>query len=303
MDFDLNKLKVFYYVYQTKSPTKAAKKLYITQSGVSQHIKALEQRIGATLFSRDKKLLRPTSIGHELYKTTQEYFATLENFAQNLRNIDGAVKATIKIGTPSGFSIAMISKLVAEFQKNYPDITFIIEHGNPQELEAMLLEDNLDFAFTDPYVTFSNDIKQVPVFCEHVALIGPPNHFKDYKDQNELFDQLVVEKFIVYKEDAPITKSWFKFHFDKIPKSLVIAARVLQTPTIIQMVKMGVGVAIVPRYLVDNCVAKKELCYLETKAQLANTINLTYREKNHSLRIVEICREFFINYLKSFPER
>lgn len=52
---DFNRLRVFYYIYKTGSSTSAGKELHLTQSGVSQHLKKLEQELDYELFTRVNK--------------------------------------------------------------------------------------------------------------------------------------------------------------------------------------------------------------------------------------------------------
>ena len=61
---NLNILRVFETVYSTRSMTKAAQVLFLTQSGVSQHIKSLEESLEFALFDRLQKKLVPTEKAH-----------------------------------------------------------------------------------------------------------------------------------------------------------------------------------------------------------------------------------------------
>ena len=64
---DLNRLKVFFHIFNEQSSTAAAKKLHITQSGVSQHLKKLEEELQTELFTRVNRKLVPTAAGKKLY--------------------------------------------------------------------------------------------------------------------------------------------------------------------------------------------------------------------------------------------
>ena len=71
---NLNQLRVFESVYRSKSMTHAARELHLTQSGVSQHIKALEDVLELKLFDRIKQKLVPTPSAKELYASTAKSF-------------------------------------------------------------------------------------------------------------------------------------------------------------------------------------------------------------------------------------
>ncbi len=65
---NLNQLRIFERVYRTGSMTRAAEELNLTQSGISQHIKALEDILKVRLFDRVKQKLLPTAEGKFLYE-------------------------------------------------------------------------------------------------------------------------------------------------------------------------------------------------------------------------------------------
>ena len=81
---NINSLRVFERVYHTKSMTAAAKEMGLTQSGVSQHMKNLEQNLGKKLFDRLKHRLVPTREADDLAKSCHRHFRALE---RSLRQI------------------------------------------------------------------------------------------------------------------------------------------------------------------------------------------------------------------------
>ena len=85
---NLNQLRVFESVYRTKSMTHAARELHLTQSGVSQHIKALEDVLELKLFDRIKQKLVPTPSARELYKNTAKSFEDIETILNKLKKTD-----------------------------------------------------------------------------------------------------------------------------------------------------------------------------------------------------------------------
>jgi DNA-binding transcriptional LysR family regulator len=75
---NLNLLRIFEVVYKTKSMTKASKELHMTQSGVSQNIKHLEELLGVILFDRVKQRPVPTHKAKVLYKVASQNLLEIE---------------------------------------------------------------------------------------------------------------------------------------------------------------------------------------------------------------------------------
>jgi DNA-binding transcriptional LysR family regulator len=98
--FNLNQIRVFECVYRTRSMTMAAKELHITQSGVSQHIKSLEEILEITLFDRVKQKLLPTSSADLLYIEWSKSIADIEKTLLKVSKGNLKVQGKIKFGCP-----------------------------------------------------------------------------------------------------------------------------------------------------------------------------------------------------------
>src|SRR5438128_356768 len=112
-DLNLNLLRVFESVYRTGSMTEAAKELHLTQSGVSQHITALEEVLGVKVFDRIKQRLIATERGHILYKRTSESLDQIENVIFDVRGQERAFSGTVNIGMPIEFGNSIVMPIIA----------------------------------------------------------------------------------------------------------------------------------------------------------------------------------------------
>jgi len=86
---NLNHMKIFESVCRLRSMTAAAKELNLTQSGISQHIKTLEENLDIKLFDRYRQKIVPTSTANILYEKTNKGLSELE---VTLRQITGTSK-------------------------------------------------------------------------------------------------------------------------------------------------------------------------------------------------------------------
>lgn len=300
MDFDLNKLKVFYHVYETGSPTKTAKILHLTQSGVSQHIRHLEERIGEQLFLRSHKKLIPNQLAKELYSHTSTTMKKLEAFTLSLKEKNSEPEGLVRLGLPTAFSVTIVAELMADLSQQYPNLSFDMEFGEPRSIEPMLLDGRLDFAFTDDY---RNDehISLAPVFQEQLVLAGPLERIQELKSRagTELYEALIDAPFLCYRDDFPVLKAWFRFHFKTTPKKITMRAKAFHVPTIRKLICHGAGFGILPLYIIRKDIDAKRLDYLPQKTELTNTIHIAHRKDSFEPRHVTICRDYFIARLKT----
>ncbi len=298
MDFDFNKLKVFYQVYLTQSPTLAAKRLYLTQSGVSQHIQSLESYIGQQLFIRDKKKLIPNNLAKELYQKTSNCMFELESFLKAMHDQNYEPEGVVRIGTPTGFCLTKLSTMLCSIKKKYPLINFKIELGEPSDVEPQLLNGSLDFAFTDKY---KNDphIELIPTQTEKIVLAGPRKDINIINRQSDLWNTLLKQEYLAYNEDLSVVKSWFKFHFKKVPKKLHLFAKVFDIPIMLEILRKGRGLAVLPKHIIGEDLNKKILGYIKRPQELENTICIAKRKAIYESRHVVVARQFFIEFLRN----
>ena len=97
---NLNHFKVFMAVYATRSMTEAAELLHLTQSGVSQHIKALEEDLSIILFTRAGRKVVPTPIATEIYPDVETAFVKVAERVARITGKDLEVSGVVRIGMP-----------------------------------------------------------------------------------------------------------------------------------------------------------------------------------------------------------
>ena len=125
-NLNLNHIRIFEGVFRTKSMTKAAEELHMTQSGVSQHIKHLEEILGVVLFDRIKQRLIATENAAVLYKTCSESLFNIEKALADIKGVEQRLIGTITLGVPIEFGNSFVIPLLSEFGKQNPGVKFKI---------------------------------------------------------------------------------------------------------------------------------------------------------------------------------
>lgn len=177
---DFNRLKVFYYVYQSKSIQRAADDLHVTRSAISQAIKALEFELGAELFVRTNKAILPTQNADKLAGTISPFIRNLTedmNFIQKGKNEPHGV---LKIGAPVEFGSDLLIEELAKFKKKYPTTSFHIELGIPPKILSKIASNELDFGYVDNGDQFEGQFPVVmkTVWSEKFVLVASRKYFK-----------------------------------------------------------------------------------------------------------------------------
>lgn len=246
---NLNQLRVFECVYRTRSMTRAASELHLTQSGVSQHIKAFEEILQVRLFDRIGKRLVPTTLATRFFHQSVEGLKIIEEGIQKIQGNTHHLSGPIQIGMPIEFGNNLILPLLSEFSKKHPSVYFKIELGFASTMNTALLDGNLDFAFVDNFV-MNNRIITQKVYDEILDLCIAPSLLKKKKSvrQNRAFFESL--HYVDYQENEPLLRMWFAHHLKNKNINLNMRAVVMDVQGIARLIHCGVGAGVLPHHLV-----------------------------------------------------
>lgn len=275
---NLNQLRVFESVFRTKSMTLAARELHLTQSGVSQHIKALEDVLELKLFDRIKQKLVPTPSARELYKHTAKSFEDIETILSKLKKTDKELTGVISIGTPIEFGNNIMLPLLTSFQKKHPKVRFKIRQGFPFEMNHLLLAGELDFAFVDSFA-MDKGIKTEPVYNEVLELCVSKKQGLPTKSTSD-FDFYEKLVYVDYQEDQSVLSLWMKHHTQMKTPELDVRFYVMDAQALSKMILQGVGAGVLPGHLAQKLAEDgEEIQILKGSGKpLINSISLSFLE-------------------------
>lgn len=138
MDINFELYKIFYHCAENKSFSAAARKLYISQSAVSQSVKQLENQLGVPLFFRKSRAIQLTSEGEMLFSHVSQAFNFLKAAEAKLQEIEGLHSGEIKIGVSDSICKYFIMPYIEKFSRLYSGVAIkIINRTTPQLLEVL----------------------------------------------------------------------------------------------------------------------------------------------------------------------
>lgn len=121
MDISFELYKVFYYVATTLSFSEASRQLYISQSAVSQSIKALEQKLGHALFLRNKKKVTLTPEGESLLRHVEPAVNLLFEGENQILN-SPSLEAPLRIGASDTICRYFLIPYFKRFHREFPNV-------------------------------------------------------------------------------------------------------------------------------------------------------------------------------------
>jgi LysR family transcriptional regulator, nitrogen assimilation regulatory protein len=147
----LRQIRAVIAVCEEGSFTRAAERENATQSGISQHVAAVERTLGVKLFERSPAGVVPTPAGLRYYRRCVEAVGLLENADHEARALVGHVTGDLRIGLMPTFTRAVLAPTLDYFVPRYSDVRLHIVEGYSGVLSEMVLADELDFAIVPAF--------------------------------------------------------------------------------------------------------------------------------------------------------
>lgn len=142
----LRQVRAVIAVCEEGSFTRAAHRENATQSGISQHVAAVERTLGIKLFERTAGRVTATPAGQRYYKRCVEAIGALEHAADEARGLAGQVTGDLRIGLMPTFTRAVVAPVMEDFVPRHPEVRVRIVEGYSAQLTEQVLDGELDFA-------------------------------------------------------------------------------------------------------------------------------------------------------------
>jgi LysR family tcuABC transcriptional regulator len=142
----LRQIRAVIAVCEEGSFTRAAARENATQSGISQHVAAVERTLGVKLFERSASGVQPTPAGLRYYRRCVEAVGQIESANEEIRGFSELVTGDLRIGLMPTMTRAALAPTLEQFVPRYPDVRLHIVEGYSGLLTDMVLADELDFA-------------------------------------------------------------------------------------------------------------------------------------------------------------
>jgi DNA-binding transcriptional LysR family regulator len=174
----LRQIRAVIAVCEEGSFTRAAQRENATQSGISQHVAAVERTLKVKLFERTAGGVTPTPAGLRYYKRCVEAVGTLEHAAEEVRSLAGEVTGELRIGLMPTFTRAVLAPVLDDFVPRCPEVRLHIVEGYSALLTEMVLDDALDFAVVPAFEGAIGLKSRMLVRDREMMISGPKAGFK-----------------------------------------------------------------------------------------------------------------------------
>lgn len=155
----LKQLEYFVCVVDNNSFTQAATEQYVSQSAISQQIKALETSLGVELMVREKRSFHLTPAGQYLYRSGKKLLERFHDIKVETTRIGTDARVSLRIGYLNRYSGIAMQQTVIHMAKRYKNLDICMYSGSHEELYGMLSDRRVDVVFNDQWQILSDDFE------------------------------------------------------------------------------------------------------------------------------------------------
>lgn len=260
----IESFRVFRDLVESQSFSKAAQMNSITQSAVSQQIRAMEDRFRIPLIERSSKRFALTREGEILYETSKDiitHFDTLTNQFNEMRNI---ISGNIRIATVYSIGLHELPPYLKRFLKEFPNVNVHVEYRRSNQVYEEVQAGTCDLGLV-AFAVPKKSLKTEAFKKDRLVLICAPNHALSSKLEAEVKD-IGTTKFIGFEPDIPTRRAIDKMFRDAgfEPKPVMEFDNI---ETVKRAVEIDAGISIVPRATIEQEVRAGSLVAIEFKGK------------------------------------
>lgn len=283
------------------SITAASKKIYISQSALSQHIIRIEKKLGVEIFNRDFKPIKLTEAGIIYKKSLEDIEKLKENTLLKIEEINKLKIGELSIGSTDYQTYFFLSKVLKDFNEDYPGIKINLLEAKTNQLNTFALNGLCDFSITYETDRF-DDLESINLYREDVYLaMSKENKLKNDLSGKGKIKTISAKKLagqniirmkkgqnliLQYQELDKFTDNYLNTVFET--DSIFIAEK---------CVRENMGLAILPQSMLKE--KKNDLIYFKLKEGLSSRTTMINYSKNHKLKTIA---KIFIDRLKRYAK-
>ena len=285
---NLRFVEAFYWVATLKSVTRAAEKLFLTQSAMSSRVAALEQELGVLLLDRRDKQFRLTVAGIR--------FAA---YAEKLLELQREIKAEMGSGKPQAMSLRLgaiesvlhswLTPLIEKLRLEYPELQFQLSVETTPVLLDQARRGALDLIFASLPAS-GDDLRGRALPPMEMVLVG--NARLHRKHRYTLGDIVGMDLLTFQRGSQPHVALLDLFRLSGLEPDRVHTMSSISAMT--QLVESGFGIATLPRSAAQRLLVHRDLRLLKLEVPLAPLpVYASYRSDPTSAAVGMVAKAAF----------
>lgn len=280
-------LLVFESAARHESYTRAAEELSLSQSAISRQVQALEEHLGLKLFRREGRSVRLTDAGRRYYLELSEALGRIRSATLQAMSSQSGTGA-LRLATLPTFGSKWLLPRLHEFYASHPGVTIHI-HSRIGDIDFNTSE--IDAAITVGTGDWPGMMAH-RLYNEFLVAIVDPSGVEDGRDIAP--DWAMKQTLLTVASNSQAWAEWFShYHLDH--RQMRLGPSFELTSHLIQAVRAGIGIGLVPQALITDELQRKELITIGEAIASPRSYYLVYPPRNASLPSLTAFRDWLLS--------
>ncbi len=245
-NLEIKHLRMLRAITESGNMTRAAEKLCISQSALSQQLKDIENKLGTDLFFRTRKKMIVTEVGKQLLETATQVLEVVDLAEQDISRKISGERGELKVGTQCIFCYKWLPQVMHLFQRKFPSVE--IEVGNSVDLQKELEGKKYDLVISGA-VSSDEGLFSIPLFQDQLVCVMRADH------PLSSCSFIQFENFRGINLISHVEKSKNRFYQQVLKAKGIEPKRIMNVgapQAILEMVAAGFGISIFPRWAITE---------------------------------------------------
>ena len=293
---NINQLKYFISVAENLSFSAAAQENYITQTAMTQQIKALEEDLGCLLINRSTRPVSLTAAGESFLSDARLIVTRLNDAKERANEASSGISGTLRIGYIKGYERSGLSDALRQFHRSLPCVLLMCYRDTSDRLAASLQNGEYDIIFTWDSTNLRNDTSYQSIEIEKARLMAAlyashPLCQREFLDRSDFKGESII-----YMSPSELSDNYGDSQFLDLylqagyrPK---ILCRSTDIESILIMVAAEEGISIMPDYCVKKINNAEGLVFIPMRgAQEVEEIHAIYKKDNDNVALKHFLKQ------------
>lgn len=249
MDVNFELYKIFYHAAKLQSFSQAAKRLYITQSAVSQAIKNLENQLGGQLFFRKSRKVTLTWEGEMLFKHIEQAYNFIKTAEVKFQEIKSFDVGQIRVGVSDTICKYFLIPCLEKFNTQYPNIKIQVINRTSSQITELLKNGSIDIGIVTLPVNSQNIIVKEYITVEDIFVAS--DKFSALKDVHVSLQTLCSYPILMLERNSTTRKNFDKF-LEQKGIQIIPEIELENVDLLVEFARIGLGISHVLKESAQN---------------------------------------------------
>ena len=248
---ELNQLRYFIAVADTRHFTRAAQSAHVAQPSLSKQIRTLERELGTQLFRRARGNVTLTPAGETLLPIARRILADVDDARVQVQELVGLARGRLRLGATPSLSTVLLPDALQRFCATYPGIDIFVEERGGRDLVRLLAQGELDLALIILPLQSRDPALATTAFLREPLIVAAPVDGSLLRAKSLRVRDLARHPLVMFREGYDLREvTLAACRRERIEPRIAVEGGELDA--VLGFVEAGLGIAVVPSMVVEG---------------------------------------------------